>query len=173
MRWSKPSGDYIMNFYRPKEVSCKKTESGGHTRCPRGRGHAQGGRARPPPSWMPRVLSGLLLIFLFFLNIPKRRKNAVRTVLESVYLLYHIPIPFRSLKHSGKCPLCTHRDYGVNNIGFNIYGIIWDIMLDSLTVYHLRICAFDVVDFDGTGMIDLLNNVRTFLFREKFSCKKS
>ena len=41
-----------------------------------------------------------------FLNIPKRRKNAIRTILESVYLPYHIPIPFRSLKRSGKCPLC-------------------------------------------------------------------
>ena len=39
--WSRPLGDYIMNFYQPKEVSCKKTESGGHTRCPRGRGRAQ------------------------------------------------------------------------------------------------------------------------------------
>src|SRR4051812_15951332 len=38
VRWSKPSADYIMNFYRPKEVSCKKTESGEHTSCPRGRG---------------------------------------------------------------------------------------------------------------------------------------
>ena len=66
IRWSKPSGDYIMNFYRPKEVSCKKTESRGHTRCSRGRGHAQGGRACPPPSWRPRVLPGLPLIFLFF-----------------------------------------------------------------------------------------------------------
>ena len=28
VQWSKPSGDYIMNFYRPKEVSCKKTDSG-------------------------------------------------------------------------------------------------------------------------------------------------
>ena len=63
---SKPSGDYIMNFYRPKYVSCKKTESGERTRCPRGRGRAQGGRACPPPSWRPRVLPGLLLIFLFF-----------------------------------------------------------------------------------------------------------
>src|SRR3990170_966349 len=34
VRWSKPLGDYIMNFYRPKEVLCKKTESGGHTRLP-------------------------------------------------------------------------------------------------------------------------------------------
>ena len=63
---SKPSGDYIMNFYRPKYVSCKKAESGERTRCPQGRGHALGGRARPPPSWRPRVLPGLLLIFLFF-----------------------------------------------------------------------------------------------------------
>ena len=43
--------------------------------------------------------------FPIFLNIPKRRKNAIRTVLESVYLPYHIPIPFWSLKRSGKCPL--------------------------------------------------------------------
>ena len=40
IQWSKPSGDYIMNFYGPKEVSCKKTESGEHTRWPRGRGRA-------------------------------------------------------------------------------------------------------------------------------------
>ena len=66
IRESKPSGGYIMNFYRPKYVSCTKTESGEHTRCPRGRGRAQEGRARPPPSWSPRVLPRLLLIFLFF-----------------------------------------------------------------------------------------------------------
>ena len=46
---SKPPGGYIMNFYRPKYVSCKKTESGEHTRCPRGRGRTQGvGRALHP-----------------------------------------------------------------------------------------------------------------------------
>ena len=44
--------------------------------------------------------------FSIFLNIPKRRNIALKTVLESVYLPYHIPIPFRSLKRSGKCPLC-------------------------------------------------------------------
>ena len=74
VRWSKPSGDYIMNFYRLKEVSCKKTESGEHMRCPRGRGRAQGGRARLPPSWKPRVLSGLLLIFLFSQIFQNREK---------------------------------------------------------------------------------------------------
>ena len=47
------------------------------------------------------------------------------------------------------------------------------IMFDSLTVHHLRICAFEVVDFYGTRMIDLLDNVRTFPFREKFARKKS
>ena len=54
MRESKPSGGYVMNFYRPKYVSCKKTESEAHTRCSRGRGRAQGKGARPPPSWKPR-----------------------------------------------------------------------------------------------------------------------
>ena len=111
--------------------------------------------------------------FSIFLNIPKWRKHAISTVLESVYLPYHIPIPFRSLKHSGKCSLCIPPGYDFNNISFNIYRITWDIMFDSLTVHHLWICAFEVVDFYGSGMIDLLDNIRTFPFREKFSCKKS
>ena len=46
-------------------------------------------------------------------------------------------------------PYVLLRGYSVNNIGFNIYGITWDIMFDSLTVDHLRICAFRVVDFYG------------------------
>ena len=102
IRESKPPGDYIMNFYRPKYVTCKKTESREHTRCPRGRGRAQGGG---PATHTPRrlVLPRLLLIFL---NIPKRRNITIKTVLESVYLPYHIHIPFQSLKHFGKCPLC-------------------------------------------------------------------
>ena len=60
VRWSKPSGDYIMNFYRPKEVLFNKTESGGHTRWRQGTG------ARPLALPLPRVLFGLLLIFLIF-----------------------------------------------------------------------------------------------------------
>src|SRR3954469_12819646 len=99
IRESKPSGEYIMNFYRPKYVSCKETESGRHTRCSRGRGRAQGGRARPPPSCPSRTAT----YFSIFLNIPKRRNIALQIVLESVHLPYHIPIPFRSLKRSGKC----------------------------------------------------------------------
>ena len=99
IRLSKPSRDYIMNFYRPKYVLCKKTESGEHTRCPRGRG-----RALRPRGGL--VTFRAASYFPNFLNIPKRRKIAIRTVLESVYLPYHIPIPFRSLKRSGKCPLC-------------------------------------------------------------------
>ena len=53
-----------MNFYEPKYVVCKKKESGERTGCPRGRGARPGGRAHLPPSWKPRVLPGLLLIFL-------------------------------------------------------------------------------------------------------------
>ena len=44
-------------------------------------------------------------------------------------------------------------------------------MFDSLTVHHLWICAFEVVDFYGTGTVDLLDNVGTFPFGEKFSAK--
>ena len=44
--------------------------------------------------------------FLKFLNIPKLIEVAIEVVLESVYLPYHIPMPFRSVEHSGKCPLC-------------------------------------------------------------------
>ena len=79
--------------------------------------------------------------------------------MELVYLPCHIPTPFRSLKRLESVPYVLLRGYGVNNI-----------MFDSLTVYHLRICAFGIVDFYGTGTVDLLDNVRTFPFREKFSC---
>ena len=81
IQWSRPSGDYIMIFYRPKEVSCKKTESGEHTRCPQGRGRTQGvGRALHPrdASCPSRTTS----YFPNFLNIPKRRKITIRTILS-------------------------------------------------------------------------------------------
>ena len=32
-------------------------------------------------------------------------------------------------------------------------------MFDSLTVHHLLICAFEVVDYYGTGTIDLLEKL--------------
>ena len=44
--------------------------------------------------------------FLKFLNNPKLIKIAIRVVLESVYLPYQVPMPFRSLERSGKCILC-------------------------------------------------------------------
>src|SRR3954471_21569584 len=95
-----------MNFYRPKYVSCKKTESGEHTRCPRGRGRAQGvGHTLHPRGCLVSFPDHFL--FSYFLKYSKTEKIAIRTVLESVYLPYHIPIPFRSLKRSGKYPLCT------------------------------------------------------------------
>ena len=103
---SKPSGDYIMNFYRPKYVSCRKMESGGHTRCSRGRRACPGGLGAPSTLVEASCPSRTATYFSIFLNIPKRRNIALKIVLESVYLPYHIPIPFRSLKRSGKCPLC-------------------------------------------------------------------
>ena len=153
-----------MNFYRPKYVSCMKTESGEHTRCPRGRG------ARPPPSWRPRVLPGLLLIFL---NIPKRRNIALklfwsrftyRTTYLFLFGVWNVP---------KSVPYVFLWGYGFNNIGFNIYGITWDIMFDSLTVHHSRIGAFSVVDLDSSGAINFFDDIWSFPFREKFSCKES
>ena len=68
IRELKPSGDYILNFYRPKYVTCKKTEFGEHTRCPRGRGRALHPRGR---------LESFSDYFLFsyFLKYSKTEKN--------------------------------------------------------------------------------------------------
>ena len=115
--------DCIMNFYRPKEVTCKKTESKRHIRCPRGRGACLVRVGAPSTLVEASCPSRITSCFPKFLNIPKRREIAIRTVLESVYLPYHVPIPFRSLKCFGKCPLCIPLGYGFNHIGFNIYGI--------------------------------------------------
>ena len=74
IRWSKPSGVYIMNFYRPKYVSCKKTESGERTRCPRGRGRAQGvGRALHPRGGL--VSFPDCFLFFYFSKYSKTEKK--------------------------------------------------------------------------------------------------
>ena len=108
--FKRSQGQVFREVRQPLSRGCAASPfplQGNPTQCSRGsRGARPGGRARPPPSWRPRVLPGLLLIFFIFLNIPKRRNIALKTILESVYLSYHIPIPFRSLKRSGKCPLC-------------------------------------------------------------------
>ena len=120
IRWSKPSGVYIMNFYQPKYITCKKAESGRHTRCPRDRG------ARPVRVGAPSTIVGASCpfrttsFFLKFLNNPKLIKIAIRVVLESVYLPYHVPMPFRSLERSGSVSYVFLRGYGFNNISFNI-----------------------------------------------------
>ena len=106
IRESKPSGEYIMNFYRPKYVTCKKTESGRHTRWPRETG-ARPGRVGAPSTLVEATCpSRTTSYFSTFLNIPKWKNIALKTVLELVCLPYHIPIPFRSLERSGKCSLC-------------------------------------------------------------------
>ena len=68
---------------------------------------ARPGRVGAPSTLVEALCPPRITSFLpKSLNIPKRRKTAIRIVLESVHLPYHIPIPFRSLKRSGKCPLC-------------------------------------------------------------------
>ena len=83
----------MMNFYRPKYVTCKKTESGRHTRCSRGSGrahHPHGALVSFPDCYL----------FFYFSKYSKMEKYCLKIVLESVYLPYHIPIPFRSLERS-------------------------------------------------------------------------
>ena len=66
-------GRLYNKFYRPKEVLHKKTESGEHTRCPRGRGRAQGAGA--PPTlvervWAPDMDSSSSIFYIFQNNSP-------------------------------------------------------------------------------------------------------
>ena len=58
-------------------------------------------------------------------------------------------------------PYVFLRGYGFNNISFNIDRITWNIMFNSLTVYHPWTSAFEVVDIYSTRTIDLLDNVAT------------
>ena len=74
---SKSSGEYIMNLYRPKYVSCKKTESGRHTRCSRGRGRAQGvGRALHPRGGL--VSSPDCYLLIYFSKYSKTEKYCLK-----------------------------------------------------------------------------------------------
>ena len=74
IRWSKPSGVYIMNFYLPKYVSRKETESRGHTRCSRGTGRAQGvGHALHPRGGL--MSSPDCYLFFYFSKYSKTDKN--------------------------------------------------------------------------------------------------
>ena len=75
IRESKPSGVYIMNFYRPKYVSCKKTESGRHTRCSRGRGRALGGTLYPRGALVS--FPGCYLFF-YFSKYSKTEKYSLK-----------------------------------------------------------------------------------------------
>ena len=65
VRWSKPLGDYIMNFYDQKKYRARKRSPEGTRGANEVGGRAQGVRAHLPPSWKPHVLPRLLLIFLF------------------------------------------------------------------------------------------------------------
>ena len=94
-----------MNFL-PTKI-CNVQENGvreAHEVATRQGAPSRGGRALHPRGGL--VSFPDFFLFFYFSKYSKTEKIAFRTVLESVYLPYHIPIPFRSLEHSGKCPLC-------------------------------------------------------------------
>ena len=120
IRWSKPSGVYIMNFYRPKYVTYKKTESGRHTRCPRDRGARPIGGGAAPSLVGASCPFRTTSFFLKFLNNPKLIKIAIRVVLELVYLPYHVLMLFKVWNILESVSYVFLRGYGFNNISFNI-----------------------------------------------------
>ena len=151
IRWSKPSGVYIMNFYRPKYVTCKKTESGRHMRWPQDKGAHPGRVGTPSTLVVASCPSRITSCFPKFLNIPKRRKIAIRIVLESVYLRTTYLFLFGVWNVLESIAYVFLRGYGFNNISFNIDRIIVDVVFNSLTFHHPQTCAFEVVDFYGTA----------------------
>ena len=46
-------------------------------------------------------------------------------------------------------------------------------MLNSLPIDYLRVSTFRIIDLDGSTTINLLDDIWSFPFREKFSCKES
>ena len=78
IRESKPSGEYIMNFYRPKYVSCKKTESGRHMRCSRGRGARPGGEGRTLHPRGALVSFPDWFLFFYFSKYSKAEKYCLK-----------------------------------------------------------------------------------------------
>ena len=65
------------------------------------------------------------------------------------------------------------RCYSLDNIAFNINGRTCDIMFYSLPIDNLRVSTFGVIYFDGSRTVNLLDDVRSFPFGEKFSFKES
>ena len=120
--------------------------------------HEAGGAPRgvgPPSTLMEASCpSQTASYFPIFLNIPKQSLLLELFWSQFTYNTTYLFL-FGIWNVLESVPYILLRGYGVNNIGFNIYGITWDIVFDSLTVYHLRICAFEVVDFYSTGTIDL------------------
>ena len=123
IRWSKPLGDYIKNFYRPKYVSCKKTEFGECMRCPRGRGRAQGtGRALHPRGGL--VSFPDCFLFLYFSKYSKTEKYCLKNCFGvGLLTVPHTYSFFGVWNILESVPYVFLRGYGFNNIGFNIYGI--------------------------------------------------
>ena len=65
------------------------------------------------------------------------------------------------------------RCQSLDNIAFNINGRTSDIVFYSLPIDNLRGSPFGIIYFGSSGSVDLLDDIGSFLFGEKFSCKES
>ena len=52
--------------------------------------------------------------------------------------------------------------HSLDNISFNINGRTWDIMFYSLPINNLRVSTFDIIYFDSSRSINLLDNIGSF-----------
>ena len=65
------------------------------------------------------------------------------------------------------------RCHSLDNITFNINGHTSDIMFYSLPIDDLRVSTFGIIYFDGSRLINVLDNIGSYPFGEEFSCKES
>ena len=94
--------------------------------------------------------------------------------LESVYLPYHIPIPFSGFWSflEGFFYVFFRCNY-LNNVRINVNGITCNIMFKSLPINYLWFISFGVIYLDSSRTVNFFDDIRAFPFGEKFACKMS
>ena len=129
--------------------------------------------ARPGVSCSPRSPFGLFLYFQNFKILKTDKKYfcgffGVRllTVSRTSYFSEFWSIPKGFLYVFLWC-------HGLDNIAFNINRHTWDIVFNSLSIDHLRVSTFGIINLDSSRTINLFDNIWSFPFGKKLSYKKS
>ena len=100
LRGGTPDLDYFLEVSVFIEIFGVCLTSGGSPGCPRGRGHAQGGWARPPPLWAPRDSPGPTLSLQGLLLVHKNRQKLARQ-LDSVWYSFSVKLKNKEKTETG------------------------------------------------------------------------